>query len=422
MSSLSDVTTDTSLQSAAKPHGGQPAWADTVARKLLFSQLRRLQKGQLEVREGQNRWLFGEAIPSPGTHAVTMTIKDTRCYRDMVTGGSIGVAEAYMTGDWEVDDLTALIRLMAQNLSVLDDMEGGLARLSTPVLKWLHARNSNTEKGSRRNIAAHYDLGNDFFKLFLDPTMMYSSGMFPHAEASMEEASRYKLQRICHALQLTETDHVIEIGTGWGGFAIYAAQNYGCRVTTTTISEAQFEEAQARVEAAGLEDKITLLKEDYRNLQGHYDKLVSIEMIEAVGWQYYETFFAKCSALLKPGGQALIQAITIRDQRYEYAKRNVDFIQKYIFPGSCIPSLQALLTANMRAGEFNLEHQHDFGLDYADTLRRWHEEFLMNEDAIRQLGYSEEFMRMWRFYLSYCEGGFAERTIGVSHLRFRKVG
>lgn len=422
MSSLSDVSRSNSLPSAAKKPAVEPSWVDKMSRNMVFSHLRRLQRGRIEVREGMNRWVFGEVVPSQGALSVTMTVHDSGCYREMVTGGSIGMAEAYMTGDWEVDDLTALVRLMAQNLSVLDEMESGLARLSSPVLKWLHARNSNTEKGSKRNIAAHYDLGNEFFKLFLDPTMMYSSGIFPYEHASMEEASNYKLRRICEVLELSETDRVIEIGTGWGGFAIYAAKNYGCKVTTTTISDAQYEEAQRRVLAAGLSDKITLLKEDYRSLEGNFDKLVSIEMIEAVGWQYYETFFAKCSELLKPGGRALIQAITIRDQRYDYARRNVDFIQKYIFPGSCIPSLQALLTANMRAGNLNLEHQQDFGLDYAKTLRCWHERFLTNQHAIRRLGYSEEFMRMWRFYLSYCEGGFAERTIGVSHLVFRRAG
>jgi len=223
-------------------------------------------------------------------------------------------------------------------------------------------------------------------------------------------------------LQLSADDHVVEIGTGWGGFAIYAAKNYGCKVTTTTISEQQFLLAKERVREAGLEDKITLLMEDYRKLEGTYDKLVSIEMIEAVGWQFYDTFFEKCSSLLKPNGSMLIQAITIEDQRYEKAKNDVDFIQKYIFPGSCIPSINALNTASMNSTDMRLIHLDDFAEHYATTLRTWNQTLAKNLDKVRAQGYSEDFIRMWFFYLCYCEGGFMERTIGVSHLVFAKPG
>ena len=349
-----------------------------------------------------------------------MRVLDASCYGDILVNGSIGAAESFMTGDWDTPDLTALVRVMVRNTDVLDQIEGGLARLSRPALKLAHWFNRNSEKGSRRNIAAHYDLGNALFEQFLDPSMMYSSAIFADADTPLDEAAEYKLKVICERLHLSPQDHVIEIGSGWGGFAIYAAQNYGCRVTTTTISENQYALAQQRIEAAGLSDRITLLKQDYRQLEGQFDKLVSIEMIEAVGWQYYDTFFATCSRLLKPEGLALIQAITITDQRYEQARHNVDFIQRYIFPGSCIPSVQALLTASGQASDLRLIAQQDYAEHYARTLKAWWERFQHNRAAITELGYDDTFARMWQFYLCYCEGGFRERSIGVSHLVFAK--
>ena len=391
-----------------------------VARKLLFSQLKKLSTGCLVIVENDQHHHFGEALTRGDALYAEMHIHDTSCYADIVSGGSIGASEAYMTGDWTTPDLTMMVRVMVRNMDLLNQMEGGIATLSRPVLKWFHKLNENTEKGSRRNIAAHYDLGNDFFKLFLDPSMMYSSGIFPSESASMAVASETKLKRICEKLQLTADDHVIEIGTGWGGFAIYAAKNYGCRVTTTTISEQQYLLAKERVEAEGLSDNISLLTEDYRNLQGQYDKLVSIEMIEAVGWEYYDTFFKTCSSLLKPTGVMLIQAITIEDQRYERAKKDVDFIKKYIFPGSCIPSISALTTASMNASDMRLVHLDDFAEHYARTLNAWAKQLEVNIDEARAQGYSEDFLRMWFFYLSYCEGGFEERAIGVSHMVFAK--
>ncbi|NVK37762.1 MAG: class I SAM-dependent methyltransferase [Gammaproteobacteria bacterium] len=391
-----------------------------MAKSIVLKQLKQLHTGCIVIRDGDDVMSFGEAL-KPGDELYgELTIHDAHSYSDIMTGGSIGAAEAYMTGDWSTPDLTRLMRVMVRNMDILNGLEGGLATISKPFLKAFHWFNQNTEKGSRRNIAAHYDLGNDFFKLFLDPTMMYSSGIFPTQDATMEQASLNKLRTICEKLQLTADDHVVEIGTGWGGFAIYAAKHYGCHVTTTTISEQQYLYAQEKVRSEGLEDKITLLKEDYRNLQGKFDKLVSIEMIEAVGWKFFDTFFAKCAELLKPDGVMLIQAITIEDQRYEKAKKDVDFIQRYIFPGSCIPSIAAMTDSTKRSSDLRLVQLQDYAEHYARTLNQWHLAFNQQAEAVSEQGYSEDFKRMWRFYLSYCEAGFAERAIGVSHLMFAK--
>ncbi len=389
-----------------------------LAKKAVFKQLEHLKVGQLVINDGGVRHVFGEG--PAGNIVGELNIVDRACYVDILTGGSIGAAESYMTGDWTSPDLAALMRLMVRNMDVLDGMEGGLAKLSKPVLKVMHRLNQNTVKGSKRNIAAHYDLGNDFFQTFLDPTMMYSSALFPSAESTLEEGSLNKLKTICEKLQLSEQDHVVEIGTGWGGFAIYAAQNYGCKVTTTTISKQQYELARQRVKEAGLEDRITLLLEDYRRLEGQFDKLVSIEMIEAVGWKFYNTYYETCSRLLKPNGLMLIQAITIADQRYERAKRDVDFIQRYIFPGSCIPSVTALSEAMRDSSDLRLVSHQDFAQHYARTLHMWNDNCKREAKTITELGYSETFQRMWEFYLCYCEGGFAERSIGVSHLLYAK--
>lgn len=394
-----------------------------IARKLVHRQLSKLHTGCFQLEEGGHVMSFGQ--PEAETDLIArLIVHDASCYSDILTGGSIGAAESYMTGDWSSSDLTMLVRVMVRNIDILDQMEGGLALLSKPFLKAFHYLNQNSAKGSRRNIAAHYDLGNDLFELFLDPTMMYSSGIFPHEGASMEEASVNKLNIICEKLQLSADDHVVEIGTGWGGFAIHAAKYYGCKVTTTTISQQQFNLAKQRIEQEGLEDKITLLLEDYRDLKKHYaaqfDKLVSIEMIEAVGWKFYETFFNHCGDLLKPNGIALIQAITIVDQRYDQARKDVDFIQRYIFPGSCIPSVTALINASTKASDLNLVQAQDFGQHYARTLELWQDTFNSQDKQVTELGYSDDFKRMWQFYLSYCEGGFKERSIGVNHLVFAK--
>lgn len=395
-------------------------WVATFAKAQVLKRLQSLSVGQLTVMDGVDKYVFGQAV----AHApvASITVLDPRFYGEIAFGGSIGAGEAYMLGYWQADTLTNVVRLMVLNQSVMDTLEGGYQWLSKPLLKVFHWLNSNSEAGSQKNIAAHYDLGNALFKLFLDQTMMYSSAIFEPDTPSLQAASELKLKVICDKLQLKPGDQVIEIGTGWGGFAIYAAKHYGCHVTTTTISEQQYTLAQERVAAEGLQAQITLLKQDYRHLQGQYDKLVSIEMIEAVGHQYYDTYFNQVSQLLKPDGVALIQAITIADQRYDSAIRSVDFIQRYIFPGSNIPSNTAMLASMTRASDLRLVDLQDIGLHYATTLRHWRENFFANIEAVRALGYSEAFIRMWDFYLSYCEGGFAECALGDVHLLLAKPG
>jgi cyclopropane-fatty-acyl-phospholipid synthase len=338
-------------------------------------------------------------------------VHDPRFWAEVAYGGSVGAGEAYMMGYWSADNLVAALRIVAANREVLDGLDTGRAALSAPLRKLLHWAARNTRAGSRKNIAAHYDLGNEFFALFLDESLMYSSAVFEGGGGDLHSAQLAKLDRVCRKLQLRPSDHLVEIGSGWGSLAIHAAREYGCRVTTTTISPAQYALACERIRAAGLADRVEVLLADYRDLRGRYDKVVSIEMIEAVGWQYYETYFAKVSQLLAPDGLALIQSITIADHRYEFARRSVDFIQKYIFPGCTIPSIGALCNAVMRASDLRLFHLEDIGPHYARTLRLWRERFLSRRCDMHALGHSEEFCRLWEFYFSYCEGGFEERAI-----------
>lgn len=396
-------------------------WVASYAKAQILKRLKHLKVGRLTILDGDECYDFGSTFPiNQDSIKTTIKVNDPRFYGEIAFGGSIGAGEAYMLGYWSADNLTEVIRLMCLNQSVMDALEGGYEWLTKPLMKTLHWLNSNTAEGSRKNIAAHYDLGNDMFSLFLDTTMMYSSAIFASETSTLLDASNLKLKTICDKLDLKATDHVVEIGTGWGGFAIYAAIHYGCKITTTTISKQQYELAKSRVQAAGLEDQITLLLEDYRDLTGTFDKLVSIEMVEAVGHQYYDTYFAKVGALLKPNGLALIQAITIADQRYESAKSSVDFIQRYIFPGSCIPSVTAMTSSITKVSDLRLTDLEDIGPHYATTLRVWRENFFENVAGIRQLGYSEEFIKMWEFYLCYCEGGFEERALGDVHLLLAK--
>jgi cyclopropane-fatty-acyl-phospholipid synthase len=385
----------------------------------VLARLAALEHGALRLEEGGETLQFG-AVTVRCPLSVTVRVHDPRFYTDIAFGGSIGAGEAYMAGYWSCDDLTAVMRVMIGNMGVVDGLERGLARLGAPLRRALHWAARNSRRGSRRNIAAHYDLGNDFFRIFLDPTMMYSAALFERPDMTLEQASLAKLDRICRRLELKPGDHLLEIGTGWGAMAIHAAARYGCRVTTTTISQQQYDLARERIDAAGLADRITLLREDYRDLTGQYDKLVSIEMIEAVGHQYYDAYFRQCGALLKPHGMMLLQAITIADQRYEAARRSVDFIQRHIFPGSCIPSVTAIADAVARVTDMRLVDLLDIGAHYATTLRCWRENLFANIDRVRALGYPEEFIRMWTFYLCYCEGGFIERVIGDAQMLFIK--
>ena len=390
-----------------------------LLRRGVLRQLSQLKSGHLVVIENGERLMFGDS----GAGLVgEVQIHDTSVWGMIASNGSIGAGEAFIHGYWSSPDLTKVIRVLVSNMDVLDAMEGGLARLGRPLIRGLHWINRNTRKGSQKNIAAHYDLGNEMFEQFLDPTMMYSAAQFLTADDTLEQAQLNKLQRICQKLDLKPTDHLLEIGTGWGSMALYAAQHYGCKVTTTTLSKEQFDYTQARIEALGLQEQVTLLLEDYRDLTGQYDKLVSIEMIEAVGHHFLPSYFKQCSQLLKPHGLMLLQAITIRDQRYEQAKSSVDFIQRYIFPGGALPSVQKMLEIVGKDTDMNLMHMEDFGLHYAKTLRLWHENFRHAHGRLTELGYDEYFLRLWEFYLCYCEGGFLERSIGTAQLLLAKPG
>ena len=390
-------------------------------RARMLDSLRGLQGGGLVLHDALGSHALG-AMNGNEPLLIHVTVRSPEFYRQVAMNGSVGAGEAYMDGHWECSDLVALVRLLVRNRDLLDAMETGLARLGGMAMRAWSSFRRNTRNGSRRNIAAHYDLGNALFELFLDDNMMYSSAIFANPHESLEVASRRKLNRICRKLNLMPSDHVVEIGTGWGGFAIHAATQYGCRVTTTTISAEQHALATERVAAAGLQDRVTVLLEDYRDLDGGYDKLVSIEMIEAIGHQYMETYFRKCASLIKPEGLAMIQAITIEDSRYRQALNEVDFIKRHIFPGSFIPCVSAMLDASARAGDLRLLNLEDIGPSYAITLNHWRQRFLARLDDVRKLGYDERFVRMWEYYMCYCEGGFIERSIGAAQMLFARPG
>ena len=386
--------------------------------KIVFTQLNKISIGSLSLQDGKSRYTFGDQKNNK-LHA-EIFVHDPKFYRFVVFGGSIGSSEAFMSGYWSSPNLTNVIRIFAVNAHLADELESKFNFLIRPFFKVVHYLNKNSQRNSKRNISAHYDLSNNFFKLFLDETMMYSSAIFKTRNQTLKAASLNKLDIICQKLNLKPTDHVVEIGSGWGGFAIFAAENYGCKVTTTTISQQQFSYTRNLINKKKLGKKITLLFEDYRNLEGKYDKLVSIEMIEAVGHHYYHEYFKKINTLLKPDGIALIQAITIRDQRYSQALQNVDFIQKYIFPGSCIPSVEIIQKNLTRETDMIISDLENINHHYAKTLNLWKKAFNKNQNKIIKLGFDERFIRMWNFYFSYCEGGFAERAINDFHILMSK--
>ncbi len=392
---------------------------DGWSSRILFRILERIREGRVCVSTGSEVFMFGR-ITADFPHEVTIAVHHPRFFSTTVFGGSIGAAESFMAGHWETDDLTTLIRIVIRNGGVFEGMDRGWAWLKSPIHLLFHMARRNTEEGSKLNIAAHYDLGNDFYALFLDRTMTYSCGIFKRPDATLEEAAISKYDHICRKLGLSSRDHVLEIGTGWGGFALHAAMNYGCRVTTTTISRAQRDFAKERIHEAGLEGRVEVLLKDYRNLTGKFDKLVSIEMIEAVGHHYLVAFFSACSGLLKDDGEMLLQAITIQDQVFDRHKRSVDFIKRYIFPGSCIPSVAAINHAIALVTDMRLFHLEDITPNYVRTLQEWRTRFFDNLAEVRRLGYSETFIRMWEYYLSYCEAGFAERYLGDAQMLFTK--
>ena len=386
--------------------------------KIVFTQLNKISIGSLSLQDGKSRYTFGDQKNNK-LHA-EIFVHDPKFYRFVVFGGSIGSSEAFMNGYWSSPNLTNVIRLFAVNAHLTDELESKFNFLIRPFFRVIHYLNKNSQRNSKRNISAHYDLSNNFFKLFLDETMMYSSAIFKTKNQTLKAASLNKLDIICQKLNLKPTDHVVEIGSGWGGFAIFAAENYGCKVTTTTISQQQFSYTRNLINKKKLGKKITLLFEDYRNLEGNYDKLVSIEMIEAVGHHYYHEYFKKINTLLKPHGIALIQAITIRDQKYNKALQNVDFIQKYIFPGSCIPSIEIIQKNLTKETDMIISDLENINHHYAKTLNLWQKAFNKNHNKIIKLGFDERFIRMWNFYFSYCEGGFAERAINDLHILMSK--
>ncbi len=409
------------------PAAGAPGrpWTERLARRLVLDRLRWIGSGRLEVRENGARHVFGAPAGDPPL-AARMTVTDPACWRALAWGGSIGAAEAYCQGWWSTPDLTAVVRVLARNRDALERVDGGTASVLKPLRRLLHRWRRNTRAGSRRNIAAHYDSGNAFFATFLDPTMTYSGAVFDPEDASLEAAQRAKLDLVCHKLDLGPGDRLVEIGSGWGSFAIHAARNHGCRVVTTTISEQQFHHTARAVADAGLANRVTVLNEDYRALAarfpGRFNKLASIEMIEAVGHHYLPAYLRTVDALLAPDGLGLLQAILIPDRRYEEYRRSVDFIQRHIFPGGLLPSLARIQACAAEAGDLRLLDLEDLTPHYARTLAAWRTRFDAHEDRVAALGLSPAERRKWRFYFAYCEGGFRERTIASAQLLYAKPG
>lgn len=393
------------------------SWFTSRCRSLVLNALNKIENAGLEIEEnGQITFLGNENSELRGK----LIVLDPSLYVDFIKGGSIAAAEAYIAKKWTSPNLTELIRVFARCGETLDSVEANKSLLTKLKNFLFHWGNANTQSGSKKNILAHYDLGNELYTRFLDSTMMYSSAIYSNDATDLHAAQLNKLKTICDKLKLSPNDHLIEIGTGWGGLAIFAAKNYGCKVTTTTISDAQYEYAVERVKQESLEDKITLLKKDYRLLEGKYDKLVSIEMIEAVGHKFMAEFFAKCNSLLKDSGLMLIQAITILDARYEHYRSNVDFIQRYIFPGGCLPSNAVMNQHIAEQTNMMIDNVQDIGLHYARTLYDWRMKFDNAWSELTQFGFDEQFKRLWHFYLCYCEGAFIERVISTHQLVMRK--
>jgi len=386
-------------------------------KSILFRKLKGINNGELTIIDGAKKHIFGIA---GSAFKAELEVYSQEFYVFLGSGGTNGAAEAYTAGYWSSKNLVTLIQLIIKNKNTLLGLESGLARLTNPITKFIHKQRQNTLQGSKNNILAHYDLSNDFYKLWLDPTMTYSSGIFSRKESSMQDASVEKIDRICRKLNLSNKDNVLEIGTGWGSFAIHAAKNYGCKVTTTTISDNQFQYASELISNEGLSDKITLLSKDYRELEGAFDKVVSIEMIEAVGAEYVPGFFEKASSLLKKNGLMVLQGITYNDPNFDDYKNSVDFIRKYIFPGSCLVAMPQILNAIKEKTDMVMIDSEDITQHYAKTLEIWREDFQKALPQVKELGFSESFTRIWNFYLVYCEAGFLENLIGDFQLVFAK--
>ncbi len=393
-------------------------WLHAVAERSVRRRLSLLERGGLTVADASRSEFYGTG----GELQATVSVECPSFWADIAFGGTLGAAESYILGRWRADDLTALCRIFARNLALTDGMERGWARAASFTARCVHALRRNTRKGALKNIEAHYDLGNDFFRLVLDETMSYSCAVFRSPKESLAAASVRKIDLACQKLDLAPSDHLLEIGTGWGALAIHAAKRYGCRVTTTTVSKEQFLLARQRVLDAGLSNRVEVVLQDYRELAGRYDKLVSIEMIEAVGHEFLPEYFSKCSRLLASDGLMLLQAILMSEHRYESYRRSADFIQRYVFPGSCLVSMAAIGKAVAEVTDMRMIHLEDLAPHYPETLRRWRENFQVRRADVRALGYSEEFARLWEFYLCYCEAAFEERLTGNVQLLLAKPG
>lgn len=390
-------------------------------RGMALKALEFVKDGEVRLVDGEMDRTFG-VNDAVGDLKAEIVVRHGGFYKALLFGGALGAADAYVQGMWDCEQLTDLMRIVVQNRKVSDGLDRGVMKALKPVARVGHWLKRNTIESSRKNIQAHYDIGNDLFEWMLDETMNYSSGIYASEESTLEDAQQAKMDRICRKLKLNEDDHVLEIGTGWGGFAIHAAKHYGSRITTTTISERQYELAVQRVGEAGLEDRITILKADYRNLKGQYDKLVSIEMIEAVGHEFLPTYFEQCAALLKRDGVMMIQAINMNEAEYERYLRSVDFIQRYVFPGSCCPSMGAIGRAVASGSDLSIVETRNIGPDYARTLADWRVNFHAHLEQVKGAGYSASFVRLWDYYLSYCEAGFAERYITNHQILLAKPG
>ena len=391
----------------------------SVFKNGLKKKLSHLNVGCISVVDGVDKFSFGD---TGSELRVNVQVHSQEFYVMTGSGGAMGIAEAYILGYWTSDDVVMLMRIILKNRSIMLSLNDGFAKILSPINKLIHRSRQNTLKGSKENILAHYDLSNDFYKLWLDPTMTYSCAYFKDTNTTLEDASIEKLDRMCRKLKLSEKDNILEVGTGWGSFSIHAAKNYGCSITTTTISDAQYEYAKARVLEEGLESKINVINKDYRKLDGQYDKIVSIEMIEAVGYEYISEYFKKLSSLLKPDGLMALQGITYNDQNFDTYKDSVDFIKKYIFPGSCLISISQIIDVIKNKTDLSMIDMEDITRHYAETLNRWRKNFMSVLPEVKEMGYSKAFINMWEFYFLYCEAGFLERNIGDVQMVFAKSG
>lgn len=413
-------------EAARRPHEATPraadagSWWNQCHRALALPIFSAIEMGELELREGSERRRFG--APAADGLRAEIEIVDPRAFSSLLWGGSVGAAEAYIEGWWTTSDLPSVIRIFARNQAASAGLNGVASWLAGWVRRLGHQSRGNHLSGSRRNIADHYDLGNDLFRLFLDESMSYSSGLYASPDTTLAEAQLAKIDRLCEMLQLGPNDHLLEIGCGWGGFAARAAAKYGCRVTATTISREQLDFATERIASQDLSDRVTILHDDYRELRGRYDKIVSVEMIEAVGQEYLDTYFEQCCRLLKPGGAMALQGITIADRHEEAYRANVDFIQQYVFPGGHLPSIASICQSLARTGDLTIARLDNFPRDYARTLAAWRERFQSQHPALRHLGLSEQSLRLWDYYFSYCTGAFLEDQIGLVQMLLTRPG